>query len=85
MCCVVVEQAYDSPYDEEEISQMPTEQYEFANGLIRDFGSERFKIPEGLFDPSVIKVHNYPALNCVCHVGVTLYKLACFNDVGHGK
>ena len=65
LCCVVVEQVYDSPYDEEEISQMPTEQYEFANGLIRDFGSERFKIPEGLFDPSVIKVHILLSIVCV--------------------
>ena len=46
----------DGPYDEEEISQIPTQVYEFANGYNKDFGVERFKIPEGLFDPSIIKV-----------------------------
>lgn len=36
---------------------MPTVHYEFPNGYNRDFGSERFKTCEGLFDPSVIKVN----------------------------
>ena len=30
-------------------------QYEFPNGYHQDFGSERFKIPEALFDPSHLK------------------------------
>lgn len=35
---------------------MPCAQYEFPNGFHRDFGEERIKIPEMLFDPSQIKV-----------------------------
>ncbi|XP_037068027.1 actin-like protein 6A [Pollicipes pollicipes] len=42
-------------YSEEAISQMPAVPYEFPNGYHQDFGSERFKIPECLFDPSNIK------------------------------
>ncbi|KAF0308053.1 Actin-like protein 6A [Amphibalanus amphitrite] len=42
-------------YSEETISQMPSVPYEFPNGYHQDFGSERFKIPECLFDPSNIK------------------------------
>lgn len=37
---------------------MPTVHYEFPNGYNRDFGAERFRTCEGLFDPSVIKVNN---------------------------
>lgn len=37
---------------------MPTVHYEFPNGYNRDFGAERFRTCEGLFDPSVIKVKN---------------------------
>ena len=35
---------------------MPCAQYEFPNGFHRDFGEERIRIPEMLFDPSFIKV-----------------------------
>lgn len=35
---------------------MPTMHYEFPNGYNQDFGAERFRVCEGLFDPSVIKV-----------------------------
>lgn len=35
---------------------MPTVHYEFPNGYNCDFGAERLKIPEGLFDPSNVKV-----------------------------
>ena len=48
-------QVSDSPYEEEEIETMPTSHYEFPNGYNQDFGSERFRIAEGLFDPSLIK------------------------------
>lgn len=40
-------------------AQMPTVHYELPNGYNCDFGAERLKIPEGLFDPSNAKV-------CVC-------------------
>ena len=42
--------------EKENIDQMPTMAYEFPNGYNREFGSERFRISECLFDPSLIKV-----------------------------
>ncbi len=51
-------QVSDSPYEKEAIEQMPTVHYEFPNGYNDDFGTERFRIPEGIFDPSIIKVKN---------------------------
>uniref|UniRef100_A0A3Q3JYD2 Actin-like protein 6A n=1 Tax=Monopterus albus TaxID=43700 RepID=A0A3Q3JYD2_MONAL len=63
MCnCVIqdfqasVLQVSDSPYDEQVAAQMPTVHYELPNGYNCDFGAERLKIPEGLFDPSNAKV-----------------------------
>ena len=38
---------------------MPTQYYEFANGYNQDFASERFRIPEQIFDPSMIKVRSW--------------------------
>ncbi|XKL61234.1 hypothetical protein PGB90_008291 [Kerria lacca] len=46
-------QVSEVPYDEKTVSALPTSHYEFPNGYHQDFGSERFKIPEVLFDPSV--------------------------------
>ncbi|CAN7983732.1 unnamed protein product [Ixodes hexagonus] len=48
-------QVLDSPYDKETVENMPTVHYEFPNGYNLDFGSERFMIPESLFDPTTIK------------------------------
>ncbi|RWS15596.1 Actin-like protein 6A [Dinothrombium tinctorium] len=48
-------QVFDSPYDRETVENMPTVHYEFPNGYNQDYGSERFLIPEALFDPSNIK------------------------------
>lgn len=48
-------QVADTPYDEETVNLVPMVHYEFPNGYHQDFGSERFKIPEALFDPSSIK------------------------------
>uniref|UniRef100_A0A8C4QCP4 Actin-like 6A n=1 Tax=Eptatretus burgeri TaxID=7764 RepID=A0A8C4QCP4_EPTBU len=48
-------QVSDSPYDEQSAAQMPTMHFEFTNGYNCDFGAERLKIPEGLFDPSNVK------------------------------
>lgn len=46
-------QVSETPYDEKTVSALPTSHYEFPNGYHQDFGCERFKIPEILFDPSV--------------------------------
>ena len=40
---------------------IPTVHYEFPNGFNYSFGVERFRICEGLFDPSNIKV-----IRCYC-------------------
>ncbi len=37
----------------------PSLHYEFPNGYHQDFVSERLRIPEGIFDPSVLKVGIY--------------------------
>uniref|UniRef100_T1JBA2 Uncharacterized protein n=1 Tax=Strigamia maritima TaxID=126957 RepID=T1JBA2_STRMM len=48
-------QVSDIPYGETQVENMPTVHYEFPNGYNQDFGAERFKIPERLFDPSNLK------------------------------
>lgn len=35
---------------------MPNVHYEFPNGYNHDFGYEKYKVCEGLFDPNAIKV-----------------------------
>ena len=37
------------------MESVPKTHYEFPNGYNEDFGEERFKICEALFDPSIIK------------------------------
>lgn len=48
-------QIFDSQYDKEMIESMPAIHYEFPNGYNKDFGPERFTLPEALFDPSNLK------------------------------
>ncbi|PIO25677.1 hypothetical protein AB205_0075260, partial [Aquarana catesbeiana] len=38
-------------------AQMPTVHYEMPNGYNTDYGAERLRIPEGLFDPSNVKMY----------------------------
>ena len=40
------------PYDEEMLSTVPTVDYEFPNGLGGEFGAERYRIAETLFNPA---------------------------------
>lgn len=40
------------PYNEDAVASIPHVPYEFPNGYNDEFGVERFKIPEALFDPS---------------------------------
>jgi len=56
----IVLQVNDSPCDKSKVEIMPTIHYEFPNGYNKDFGAERFLIPESLFDPSNIKVPGSP-------------------------
>lgn len=48
-------QVSDTTYNESEISVLPRVPYEFPNGFNTDFGEERFRIPEALFNPSILK------------------------------
>jgi actin-related protein len=43
---------HDAPYSEEAVSSVPHVPYEFPNGFNDEYGHERFKIPEALFDPN---------------------------------
>lgn len=59
-------QVYDSTYNEHEISVLPRFGYEFPNGFNTDFGEQRFKIPEALFNPAFLKgVHPNAMLDVV--------------------
>jgi len=49
--CQVAEQ----PFEKEEVGKMPGVPYEFPSGFNRDFGEERVRVVESLFDPSMIK------------------------------
>ncbi|XP_033751888.1 actin-like protein 6B [Pecten maximus] len=60
-------QVMDTPYDNSTAETMPTVLYEFPNGYNQDFGSEKFKLSEGLFDPSVIK--DLPSGNTMLSAG----------------
>jgi len=48
-------QVHDQPYSEETVGSIPQVMYEFPNGYNDDYGMERFKIAEALFDPSGIR------------------------------
>lgn len=37
--------------------QLPSLHYEFPNGYHQDFGVERLRIAEGLFDPTYLRVY----------------------------
>ncbi len=48
-------QVSDTSYNESEKALLPRIPYEFPNGFNTDFGEERFRIPEALFNPSILK------------------------------
>ncbi|KAK5644564.1 hypothetical protein RI129_005864 [Pyrocoelia pectoralis] len=47
-------QVSESPYDERLAASVPTVNYEFPTGYHQDFGYERFKLAEGLFDHAML-------------------------------
>lgn len=57
-------QVSDAPYDKEVADGMPSVHYEFPTGYNNDYGAKRFEIPEGLFDPSSIRVSALSMLYC---------------------
>jgi len=56
-------QAMETPYDEKSADSLPTLPYEFPHGINKDFGSERFRIMEGLFDTKYQKSTSGVALS----------------------
>lgn len=42
------------PYDERLAANIPSVHHEFPTGYHQDFGSERFKLAEGLFDHAML-------------------------------
>lgn len=47
-------QVLETPYDERVASQIPSVHYEFPTGYHQDFGCERFKLAENLFDHTML-------------------------------
>lgn len=64
-------QVSDSPYDEQVAAQMPTLHFEMPSGFTSDYGAERLRIPEGLFDPSNVKGLSGNTMLGVGHVVTT--------------
>ena len=64
-------QVSDTPYDEELCASIPQVTYEFPNGYRNEFGIDRFKIAEALFDPQKIRVQNANTMLSVAHVLTT--------------
>ncbi|XP_040564619.1 actin-like protein 6B isoform X2 [Lepeophtheirus salmonis] len=64
-------QVSDCSYDEETISTIPHQSYEFPNGYNDEYESERFKIPEALFDPSIIRAPQAASMLSPAHVVTT--------------
>lgn len=79
--CVL--QVSESPYDENNVSSMPAVHYEFPHGYHQEFGVERFRIPEAMFDPSVAPVRGGIVGNTMLGVGhiVTTSVGMCDPDV----
>lgn len=71
-----VVQVLESPYDERVASQIPAVHYEFPTGYHQDFGSERFKLAENLFDHTMLgagQLASTSVSNCDADVRLALY------------
>eukprot|EP00090_Calanus_glacialis_P038106 TRINITY_DN6649_c0_g1_i1.p1 TRINITY_DN6649_c0_g1~~TRINITY_DN6649_c0_g1_i1.p1 ORF type:complete len:427 (-),score=157.60 TRINITY_DN6649_c0_g1_i1:196-1476(-) len=64
-------QVHDQPYSEEAVSSIPGVNHEFPNGFNDEYGMERFKISEALFDPSGIRGTNTGTMLGAAHVVTT--------------
>jgi len=62
-------QISETPYDEKIVSTIPAVPYEFPTGYRQDFGYERFRIPEALFDPSMVQMRGGGVGNTMLGVG----------------
>ena len=65
-------QVHDAPYQEEIVGQIPGVPHEFPNGYNSEYGTERFKIAESLFEPGrVIRGTNTGTMLGAGHVVTT--------------
>lgn len=64
-------QVHDAPYQEEVVGQIPQVNHEFPNGYNNEYGSERFKISEALFEPNFIRGANTGTMLGAGHVVTT--------------
>lgn len=64
-------QVSDFPYDERVAASVPMVQYEFPNGYHQDFGPERFKVAESLFDHALLGANYIAATSAgMCDVDI---------------
>lgn len=71
-----VVQVLESPFDDRIASQIPAVHYEFPTGYHQDFGSERFKLAENLFDHTMLgagQLASTSVSNCDADVRLALY------------
>lgn len=69
-------QVLENPYDERTASQIPATHYEFATGYHQDFGCERFKLAENLFDHTMLGAGQLASTSvgmCDADVRLSLY------------
>ncbi|XP_022918644.1 actin-like protein 6B [Onthophagus taurus] len=64
-------QVSESPYDERIVGSIPAVHHEFPSGYHQDFGSERFRLAEGLFDHNLLGAGNIAITSAnMCDVDV---------------
>lgn len=69
-------QVLETPYDERTAAQIPAVHYEFPNGYHQDFGPERFKLAESLFDHTMLGAGQLASTSvgmCDADVRLSLY------------
>lgn len=69
-------QVLEAPFDERVASQIPSVHYEFPTGYHQDFGSERFKLAESLFDHTMLGAGQLASTSvgmCDADVRLSLY------------
>ncbi|XP_052896350.1 actin-like protein 6A [Anopheles moucheti] len=69
-------QVLETPYDERTAAAIPAVHYEFPNGYHQDFGPERFKLAESLFDHNMLGAGQLASASvgmCDADVRLSLY------------
>lgn len=66
-------QVLETPYDEKVAAQIPAVHHEFPTGYHQDFGPERFKLAESLFDHNMLGAGQLASTSvCMCDADVRL-------------